>query len=547
MEEIRFAPFMVAVIFAITINVQARSVVVKSGYPISELFTEDNTSYIIRKTIDLKGQSVNLPDKAVLTFKGKGKIVNGKLVGNDSRIEGRGKRFVGVVCEGTWNMPDISDVVFDREVLSDNQVLKNIENLQSDYVDNVITLMGPDYFISIDEKNGYGLRLKSHVTLDNRTSIWLRPNSWSQYDIIQVAKTTDVSIRGGRIIGDVDKHIFVEGKLSAWGHGINVSAATDVVIENVKIERCMGDGIAITGMQEKRLGEYQYASRNVLVRNCVMDNNRRQGMSIIHAENMVVDGCTFSNTGAIATTPPSAGLDIEPNANEKYRQGVRNVRVSNCHAFGNVGGGIKIQGHWVEDGQHSIDNVVIEKCNSDGSIDVASDGVVVRNCRMKSSIVRGSRDEIKMMVFEDCVWEKGSGVLVYYSGYTNEKGVREGGMIDSLIIRRGKIVVEDNQPDTFYKGAIAFHGGVGGVNHLTCEDSEIVIPSSVGEKFNLTKSNNIPDLRFIHCSISMPERQLYTRGAKFTNCTIECKSVDIKEDEVNYNASFIGSTIILKD
>ena len=44
----------------------------------------------------------------------------------------------------------------------------------------------------------------------------------------------------------------------------------------------------------------QGATRNLLIRDVILDRNFRQGMSVISAENMLVINTTFSNTNGTA-------------------------------------------------------------------------------------------------------------------------------------------------------------------------------------------------------------------------------------------------------
>ena len=529
------------------LNVQAQNVFIKPEVPLASQVIAKNTTYIIQSVVDMNGASINVPYNTRIVFNGEGKLINGVLIGNESGLAGNNTQYIGVKCEGTWKMPVISDEMFDRDVLSDNQIFKNIEILQSENIENEINLSSQEYNIYIEEKNGCGLQLKSHTILNNNSTIRLIPNYLSYYSIIGIANVQDVTINGGMIIGDLEHHKFIMDNLSQWGHGINISVSKNVLIKNVRISKCIGDGIAITGRKEELLGEYFNASKDVKIINSVMDCNRRQGMSIIHADNVIVESCTFSNTGSLLATSPAAGLDIEPNANDRYKQGVRNIKILNCKVFGNKGGGIKVQGYAVVSGICSISGVTIEKCEVDGSVDVAASDVVVRNCHMKSSTIRGTKDVIAKVEFEDCTWENGHGVQIYYSGYKNFDGNREGGIIDSLIITRGKILIEENLSDSYYKGAVAYHGGVGCVNHLLCIDSEIRIPVSAGVKFNLTKSNNIPDMKFINCFVSMPDRCLFTRGAKFENCTIDCKLIDMKKTDPLFYNHYIACNFLIKN
>ena len=68
------------------------------------------------------------------------------------------------------------------------------------------------------------------------------------------------------------------------------------------------------------------------------DSNRRQGMSIIAADGLVVINSVFKNTRG---TRPGAGIDFEPNDGD---QTIANVRIENSKFIDNAGPGILIAG-----------------------------------------------------------------------------------------------------------------------------------------------------------------------------------------------------------
>jgi hypothetical protein len=78
----------------------------------------------------------------------------------------------------------------------------------------------------------------------------------------------------------------------------------------------------------------QQYSADVQIKNSGFDNNRRQGMSVISARNLVISNCSFTNTSG---TPPSGGIDIEPNL---ASDSLENVTIDSSRATGNAGNGI---------------------------------------------------------------------------------------------------------------------------------------------------------------------------------------------------------------
>ena len=78
-------------------------------------------------------------------------------------------------------------------------------------------------------------------------------------------------------------------------------------MRGLRVTETGGDGIQI-GSCTKGVcaGAGRNSSFNVLVEDCVLDHNYRQGMSVESATNLVVRNTTFSYTGVPFGTPPMA-------------------------------------------------------------------------------------------------------------------------------------------------------------------------------------------------------------------------------------------------
>jgi hypothetical protein len=85
-------------------------------------------------------------------------------------------------------------------------------------------------------------------------------------------------------------------------------------------------------------GFYVEGATDVKFCSITADNNRRQGLSIIAADGLIVTNSTFKNTRG---TRPSAGIDLEP---DKAAQEITNVRIENSEFLDNAGTGIVIAG-----------------------------------------------------------------------------------------------------------------------------------------------------------------------------------------------------------
>ena len=170
---------------------------------------------------------------------------------------------------------------------------------------------GSTYAIDTD----VSLLPESNSTIDlNGAKLKAIPNGLDYYEVIMIQNKKNVVVKNGTIVGDRDDHTGLTGE---WGHGIYVHSSDNVHIDNMSISDCWGDGIYV-GDQ----------STNVKIENCTIDNNRRQGISIVEAQDVIVTNNLIKNTNG---TAPQAGIDIEPNAS----QTCKHVLVSNNMFYNN--------------------------------------------------------------------------------------------------------------------------------------------------------------------------------------------------------------------
>jgi polygalacturonase len=186
------------------------------------------------------------------------------------------------------------------------------------------------YLINADTS----IKIKSHVTLemmDTTTQLISKPTGSDRSYILMVINATDVSIIGGKIIGDRNEHMGTTGE---WGMGIAVYSSKNVIINGTTIINCWGDGIVIGA----KGGEPYYApypSSNVVIENVISNNNRRQAITIGTVNQVLIDSCILTNTNG---TKPMSGIDIEPD-----RDTAQNITIQNCLLAYNKGNECRCQ------------------------------------------------------------------------------------------------------------------------------------------------------------------------------------------------------------
>ncbi|HEY4294122.1 right-handed parallel beta-helix repeat-containing protein [Luteibacter sp.] len=218
----------------------------------------------------------------------------------------------------------------------------------------------------IDALRSLRPRPGSSVFLDEGAVLQAAPDDAERSAIIDLTDVSDVTIRGGRLVGNRDGH----GGGGEWGHGIRVLASNRIALSDIVITDCWGDGVYVGARGKAGAAT---PSRQVRLQRITCSHNRRQGLSITVASDVVVDGCTFVDT---IGTPPSSGIDIEP-----QRQGpARGIRILRSTLSRNDGCGIECSGD-VHD--LAIVDCVIEGNRTHGILARGVTGVVIRGCTIR--------------------------------------------------------------------------------------------------------------------------------------------------------------------
>jgi len=151
--------------------------------------------------------------------------------------------------------------------------------------------------------NHNGLVLKSNTTVvfDVNSKLILAPSDAANYQILRIYNVQNIKLFFPVVVGDRKDHTGTKGE---WGMGISIAGATDIDIVNPVISDCWGDGIYI--------GRMPATSKNVRILCPVLNNNRRNGISIVSVDGLTIKKALVCNTNG---TDPQCGIDFEPNGN----------------------------------------------------------------------------------------------------------------------------------------------------------------------------------------------------------------------------------------
>ena len=115
-----------------------------------------------------------------------------------------------------------------------------------------------------------------------------------------------------------------------WRHCLSLRGCKDVLIDGLTLQDSGGDGIYLGA------GSHGATNVDITIRNVTCVGNNRQGVSIITAENLLMENCTFRTTSG---TAPQAGVDFEPNSPTER---LVNCTLRNCRSENNAGCGYLI-------------------------------------------------------------------------------------------------------------------------------------------------------------------------------------------------------------
>lgn len=188
------------------------------------------------------------------------------------------------------------------------------------------TVLVPDGVYMVEAVTKRRLTLKSNMTFKMSPGAVIKaiPNGAIRYFVLSISGVVNVTVTGGTLEGDRDKH---KGEAGEWGIGLYIGpGARNITVNNLNSNNMWGDGFYVQG------------ARGVTLCQVSADHNRRQGLSVIEANNMVVTHSVFKNTKG---TLPSAGIDLEPN---EATQKITNIQIRHSKFIDNAGGGIVIAG-----------------------------------------------------------------------------------------------------------------------------------------------------------------------------------------------------------
>jgi hypothetical protein len=194
--------------------------------------------------------------------------------------------------------------------------------LQNGIDENSIVLM-PNFPILVNYL-GLTLRSNSKIMFQGRSKLIVKANNEELYHCINIEGVKNLEVYFANIEGDRYTH---RGETGEWGMGFFIRHSENIKIYKPIIKAFWGDGIYIG--RDKGI-----VSNRITIEKALIDDNRRNGISVIACKNLLISNSLISNTNG---TSPEFGIDLEPNTNTDI---LDNIVLANNTTYNNNKGGI---------------------------------------------------------------------------------------------------------------------------------------------------------------------------------------------------------------
>lgn len=212
------------------------------------------------------------------------------------------------------------------------------------------TLIMPDFPVLVNE-NGLSLKSNQKILFQKNSKLIMKPNAKDRNAILSLFNIQNVDIYYPNLTGDKNKHLSTAGE---WGMGIYILSSSKINIIGSYIESCWGDGICVGGRNH-------ISSSDITIKNIILKDNRRNGVTIGGVKNFVLENAYIATTSG---HNPQAGIDVEPDSNN-YE--VKNVKLTNIETQNNGNYGIVISPGSIVGKQQKSISIAINNFKDNGS------------------------------------------------------------------------------------------------------------------------------------------------------------------------------------
>ena len=220
-------------------------------------------------------------------------------------------------------------------------------------------------------------------------------------------RSRNITVRGYGATFEMRKEDYVsdEYKQGQWRHIFKIIGCSKVNIIGLKLRKSGGDGIYIG----QGTSSGSPPCTDILIEDCSLDDNYRQGISVISGVRIRINNCVFSRTSGHS---PAAGIDFEPNY---WNNVLQDIVVSNCVFESNQGYGMVVALHKLNSQSKEVSilfyNCLVSACKVGVSVRSDSDSspgglIEFRDCVYKdiksTGILLESRSQNYNVIFRGC-------------------------------------------------------------------------------------------------------------------------------------------------
>lgn len=275
-----------------------------------DMMSKANTRYIIQYDYDLNGATINIPDDCVLDFQG-GCFKNGNITFSNTELLGLVK-FDNVIPAGSVKNNTISVKWFGAkgDGITDDTLSINIahliENVNISYPAGTYVIDGnyaPSWIQQFETYGGIYVGNNQTISFEDGAKLIFTESTGVRGTFYQSKGKKNVTFK--KVYG-------VGNRMSdgEWGHGMWIitsnpghtgSSTQDEWSDNIKILDCTfenmnGDSYCISG------------AKNVYMENCTAIANKRNGLTLSGATDIIVKNFTAKDINGAA---PESAIDIE--------------------------------------------------------------------------------------------------------------------------------------------------------------------------------------------------------------------------------------------
>ena len=232
-----------------------------------------------------------------------------------------------------------------------------------------------------------------------------------------------------------------EYEKAEWRHILRFYSCSNVRISGLTLMESGGDGIYLG------TGKRGVPNKDVHIKDVVCDSNYRQGISVISAENLLIENCILKNTSG---TAPQAGIDFEPNRPDER---LVNCVMRNCISENNNGDAYEFYLANMTSASEPV-SIRLENCQSKGC------RVSAVRCITRSDSSDSTKGSIE---FVSCTFEgsERSGIIV--SNVVSGCRIR----FVNCGIANVALNLPEQSPITF-TSRVGTSGNIGGVKFVNC-------------------------------------------------------------------------------